>query len=36
MRKIILFTGAGFSYDWGGFLREKMWAEIVNDSVVKR
>jgi hypothetical protein len=31
VRKIILLTGAGFSYDWGGFLRDKMWAEIFND-----
>lgn len=31
MRELILLTGAGFSHDWGGFLREKMWAKVFND-----
>jgi hypothetical protein len=24
----ILLTGAGFTYNFGGFLAERMWAEI--------
>jgi len=33
--KTILLTGAGFSYDFGGFLRKEMWEKIFNSRLLK-
>lgn len=32
----ILLTGAGFTYNFGGFLAERMWAEIFNHPEIQR
>jgi hypothetical protein len=31
----ILFTGAGFTKNFGGFLAKEMWSEIFNDSLIQ-
>jgi hypothetical protein len=31
----ILFTGAGFSNNWGGFLAKDMWAEVFNNENIQ-
>lgn len=33
--RTILLTGAGFSYDFGGFLRKEMWEKLFNDRFLK-
>jgi len=32
----ILFTGAGFSNNWGGFLAKDMWTEIFNNGKIQK
>ncbi|MFB3886123.1 MAG: SIR2 family protein [Thermodesulfobacteriota bacterium] len=33
--RTVLLTGAGFSYDFGGFLRREMWEKLFNDRFLK-
>ncbi len=35
INKHILFTGAGFTYNFGGFLAKEMWALIFNDPHIQ-
>lgn len=34
-KELIIFTGAGFTKNYGGFLAEEMWARIFNDPKVQ-
>jgi hypothetical protein len=34
-KNLILFTGAGFTKNFGGFLGDEMWAQIFNDTEVR-
>lgn len=34
-KNIILLTGAGFTYNFGGFLAREMWAKIFNNPLVQ-
>jgi hypothetical protein len=34
--KTVLLTGAGFTYDFGGYLANRMWDEIFNHTQIKK
>ncbi len=35
MKNLILLTGAGFTYNFGGFLAREMWSKIFNNPLVQ-